>query len=345
MHEKERKRTTLGDVAERAGVSVATVSKALNERGGVSAAIRKRVLRAAEDSGYQRSSQRILLNMEVGRVTLVTVSDWACDYFYGEICTGFVKECRRIGIETETLLVPPNAATNLTVFKDLIEKSDIECIALMGIDGPEILEYVSSGQIPAVLINGIDRHMTINSVAPDYRHGAWLATQHLLEHGHRDIVHLTHGYRESIRRKVDGFRDALEQSGIEFDRTKHVIDTGQHDNTFGARDAIDAVLKRGPLPFTAIFCVTDLAAISVIQTVQSAGYRVPRDVSVIGFDDQPICTLQQPALSTVRVEVSDLGRTGLYVMLEALGNPTRKISRTEISVELVPRGTVATIDH
>lgn len=342
MREKVMKRTTLGDVAELAGVSVATVSKALNERDGVSAEIRKRVRQAAEDSGYQRTSQRILLNMEVARITLVTVDDWACGYFYSSICAGFVKECRRIGIETETLLVSSDAATDLDAFRARIEKSEIECIALMGIDGSDIIEYIASRKLPAVLINGIDRQMTINSVTPDYRHGAWLATQHLLSHGHRDIIHVTHGYRESIRRKIDGFRDALEQFGVEFDAGIHVLDTGKHDNTFGAQEALEKLVERGPLSFTAIFCVTDLAAVSAIQTLQSAGYRVPGDISVVGFDDQPVCTLQQPALSTVRVDVSDLGRTGLTVMLDSFANPGRKVSRTEISVDLVSRGTVAT---
>ncbi|MGA1834523.1 LacI family DNA-binding transcriptional regulator [Rhizobium wenxiniae] len=331
---------TLKDIAEAAGISVTAVSKVLNNRGGVSVGNRERVLKIVEDLGYRGRGGK---SSAPDRVAIVMLDRYVTNNaFFSEIVDGVLEAAEMNGIVADVSVVTSEriAAGHDT---KLWEGSPHGSI-LIGLDRKEAIDLVQRAGIPSVIVNGMDRSMRISSVSPDYHFGGWAATQRLLELGHRDIVHVTHPHRESIKRRLDGFRDALEEFGICFDPRNHVLDLGNADLiSVNARAVIEQFLaERQTLP-TALFCVADIVAIAAIQATRGLGYSVPDDISVIGFDDLSIGAHSSPPLDTVRIDRRQLGRIAVKTLVEKLSGGDLAVKRINVGVELVVRESVTPI--
>ncbi|WP_137134181.1 LacI family DNA-binding transcriptional regulator [Rhizobium sp. FKY42] len=324
---------TLKDIAAAAGVSVAAVSKVLNNREGVGGATRDRVLQIAEELGYRGRSGR-----QVGSVSVLTLEQYVThDAFYGDVLASIGTTGSAAGLDV-----------SVTVLRDLAEMlapgglPQAQALLLVGVDHPDLVESVASLQVPAVIVNGMDPSMRLPSVAPDYLYGAWTATRHLLALGHRDIVHVTHAWRETFRRRVAGFRSALEEAGLTFDSARHVMDLGapEHIN-LSARDILERWLDEGnPMP-TAFFCVNDMVALGVIQAIERRGLSVPDDVSVVGFDGLALGSFGTPPLTTVSSNRHALGRIGVELLAARLAEPTGPVQRISVGVDLLLRRSTA----
>lgn len=324
---------TLKNIADLAGVSVAAVSKVLNNREGVGVATRDKVLRIADELGYRGRSGR-----QIGSVSVLTLEQYVSnDAFYGDILAS-------IGVAG-----PANGLdVSIRVFRDLGEMlapgqvASGQAVLLVGVDHPDLIDAIASSGAQAAIVNGMDPTMRLPSVAPDYLYGARAATRHLLELGHRDIVHVTHPWRESLSRRVAGFRSALEEAGIPFDPARHVLDLGAPRNiNLGARDVVETWLAQGhPMP-SAFFCVNDLVALGVMQAVHQRGLSVPEDVSVIGFDGLALGTYASPPLTTIRSDRSALGRIAVELLAARLADPSAPVQRISVGVEVVVRRSTA----
>lgn len=329
----------LEDVAHAAGVSVPTVSKTLRNRGGVSSKIQLRVMEAVRETGYQRKANYLETKLDLKTITLLSFVNYGSnDLFYGEIFKGIQEECADIGLELNIVLVNELEEIDQKFLKETLK--GVRALLLVGIDNGPVLDLVAELGVTATIVNGYDRQMRIPSVTPDYRYGGWQATRHMLDKGHRDIIHVTHMFRDSMRRRYDGFRDALDDAEITFDPDKHLIDTGMRDSNLGVEQAMEKLLAKGRPDCTAFFCVNDVAAVTVLQSLTKAGYRVPEDYSIFGFDDLPICQLFSPHISTMNIDRNGLGRTGVRLLSEQVSKPDQRVRRIEIGVTLVDRDTV-----
>ena len=330
---------TLNDVAQAAGVSVASVSKVLNNRPGLSSHIRARVMKAIEETGYQKRGAR-QTPADGERLTILTLDQYLHeDYFYGEILRALLDECAEAGLRTDVALLPSDGRGTLGELPPDVLAAAPDLLVLLGVDRADVLNLAVSCRCPTIIVNGMDPRMRLDSISPDYHFGGWAATEHLLALGHRDIVHVTHPYRQSIMRRFDGFRDALQEFGVAFDPARHYIDlkTPRLVSVAG-REAIEARLNAGPLNATAFFCVTDMIALGVIQALTARGIRVPEDVSVVGFDDLPVSSHATPPLTTMRIERVELGRKAIQMVLERAERPEATIRRLGMGVSLIARG-------
>lgn len=324
---------TLKDIADRAEVSVGAVSKVLNNREGVGAVTREKVLRIAEELGYRGRSGR-----QQGRATVVTLERYVTnDAFYGDVLTSIGTAAAACGMDVsiavfrtiEEMLVPGQLPQG-------------QPLLLVGVDDLALVDAVAGLGLPAVIVNGMDPSMRLPSVAPDYLYGAAMATRHLLAQGHRDIVHVTHPWRESMRRRLAGFRAALEAGGVTFDPDRHILDLGSPANiSLSARDVVEAWLKSGnPVP-SAFFCVNDLVALGVMQALQARGLNVPADVSVTGFDGLTLGSLSAPPLTSVRSDRQALGRIAVDLLANLIADPTAPLQRISVGVDLLVRRSTA----
>lgn len=330
---------TLSDIASAAGVSISSVSKVLNNRGGVGLANRGRILQVAETMGYHKLPARPVAETLLEGVSILTRDKYATnDQFYGQVLEGLVEECQAQGLPVDvTLLMSSETGPHSTT--GLFSKGRPKALVLLGIDRPEFIDLALEQACPAVIVNGMDRTMRVNSISPDYYFGGFMATRHLLELGHREIIHITHPYRPSIVRRLEGFRTALAEAGIAFDPARQVIDLGAPEKlTLEAGLLMHDHLQRYGLRATAFFCVSDIVALGVIQALTANGYAVPGDVSVMGFDDLPISSHSQPSLSTMHIERRELGRTAVRLLAEQATNPSQTVRRIATGVTLVPRG-------
>lgn len=332
---------TLNDVAALAGVSIASVSKVLNNRAGVSSENRVRVQKAMEDLGYQRRGSRAPAPAE--RMTIFTLDQNVVDdHFYGTILRTLIDEGAAQGYRVEIELLPTGLPGVLGRIPDSFKTLTPDLVVLLGLDRPELLDIVLGFACPAVIVNGMDPQMRIDSISPDFHFGGLTATRHLLAQGHRDIVHITHPYRQSIARRLDGFRDALAEAGIAYDASRHLLDLqSPHLINVAARDVVGAHIDAHGLTATALVCVTDLVALGTIQALTARGIRVPEDVSVIGFDDLPISSHSLPGLTTMRIERAELARLAVRMLAERAAKPQGSVRRVGLGVRLVERASTA----
>lgn len=332
---------TLNDVAALAGVSIASVSKVLNNRAGVSSENRIRVQKAMEDLGYQRRGSRAPAPAE--RMTIFTLDQNVVDdHFYGTILRTLIDEGAAQGYRVEIELLPTGLPGVLGRIPDSFKTLTPDLVVLLGLDRPELLDIVLGFNCPAVIVNGMDPQMRIDSISPDFHFGGLTAARHLLALGHRDILHITHPYRQSIARRLDGFRDALAEAGVTYDASRHLLDLqSPHLINVAARDVVGAHIDAHGLTATALVCVTDLVALGTIQALTARGIRVPEDVSVIGFDDLPISSHSLPGLTTMRIERAELARLAVRMLAERAAKPQGSVRRVGLGVRLVERASTA----
>lgn len=327
-------RATIGDVARHAGVSIATVSRVVNERYGVAAATVERVKIAIDELGYEASLIARSLRSQQTNVIGVLVSD--IEPFSAEVLKGVANALRRTGYE---LIVYSGGHGGSQVGW---EKRYLSRLSGTLTDGtilvtPTVTEVPS--RQPVVAVDPHTGNTSFTTVASQNHEGAMSATRHLIELGHTRIGFL--GGRadlESARLREAGFRDALAAAGIAVDPTL-VADGGFKRET--ALEPARAMLTRPDRP-TAVFAANDLSAIATMEVAAELGLRVPDDLSVVGFDNVPESALTDPPLTTVDQSIQRLGEVAAETLIAAIQSPRPDDAREiRLPAELVLRRSTA----
>jgi len=331
---------TLRDIAEAAGVSVATVSKVLNNRGGVGDESRQRILELAERFGYQGGrSARSLIKAGIDSALLIVPAPLFNEQFYTGVVQGIVEEASALSLKLDVQMLAYDDARANDQLDELLSRR-ASAIILVALDDPGSIDRIVAAGKPAVLINGMDRTMRIDTVLPDNWSTGWLATRRLLEAGHTEIRHVSILRRQSMRRRCDGFRTALEEAGIAFDPRVHIIDLGDIQASQG-QDAIVRAYEAGRLNgVTALFASMDVLTIGILQGLQSVGMSIPDDISVISVDDIQLARHCRPPLTTMRIDREELGRVGVRQLIRRIEDPATSTSRLDIGATLIERATV-----
>lgn len=342
MSRKAETAPTLKDLADATGLSVAAVSKVLNNREGVGAANRALVIRAAEKIGYRGRGHHPRGRTHLDAAMVVTREHYVTnDAFYGEIIDTLLQQAKADGLGIEFGIVAAGSSTTPDGYP-MLGKEDRRGIILIGIDDPAVVEMVADSGRPAVLLNGMDRYMRVASISPDYNFGGWRATRHLIDLGHRDIVHVTHLYRESLRQRLLGFRDAMEEAGLGFAPSLHVLDVGDPARlSLSCRDLVAERLSRRRSMPTGIVCSNDMLALGVVQALASLGLSVPGDVSVIGFDGLALGAHATPPLTTMEIDRAGLARAAIRLLSDQVKDGTPVVRRLALGVNIVERGSTA----
>lgn len=313
-------RVTIEKVAERAGVSVATVSRALRGLPNVSPKTRDRVVSVAAMLNYRPDPNAARL--AAGRTRTIAVGVVAIPIWYtGQVVSGIEAVLTSRGYDL-TLLLIADDRVRARAFGDVgggVSKRA---------DGAIIVDLVPTGadralleehRVPWVMV-GADC-ATIDSVVIDNAEGAMLATRHLLELGHRSIGLISGGPAafpaSSPPQRRAGFLRALSQSGVRFDpKAERVGDF----SALGGYEAMQTLLDLDERP-TAVFAMSDEMAMGAIKACVDAGLSVPEDISVVGFDDVDWAFTM--GLTTVRQDATELGAIAARLMIERLaGTPS-----------------------
>jgi DNA-binding LacI/PurR family transcriptional regulator len=193
--------------------------------------------------------------------------------------------------------------------------------------------------VPIVLVNSHSKQSGpyTYSISVDNRHGAWLGTGHLIQLGHRRIAYVTGASKHSDdQERLVGYRQALQEADIAFDRALVIPGTGRVD---GGAQALPALLALEDLP-TAVFCYNDMTAIGLLGAARKAGLSIPRDLAVVGFDDIPIASYIQPSLTTVAQPKPKMGKRAMEMvqaLMEDGDDSARSISNVVIQGRLIVR--------
>lgn len=308
-------RITIHDVAARAGVSTATVSKVVNGRYGVAAATNQRVQQVIDELGYEPSLVARSLRSHRTNVIGILVAD--LEPFSAELLKGAARGIRGSGYEL--VVYSAGGRTN-----DQIGWEHKYLTRLVGtlIDGavlvtPTIVDTPS--EVPVVAVDPHRGRTGAPTIDCDNVNGARLATQHLLDLGHRRIGFVAgRSDLESSRLREKGYRQALKAAGVAIN--PELIEVGGYEQEFSETAA--HTLLTLPEPPSAIFAANDLSAIGVLTVAHSLGLEVPADLSVVGFDNVPESVLADPPLTTVNQPIQQMGQMAVELLLSLLaGQP------------------------
>jgi len=299
---------TIRDVARRADVSVASVSRVLNGLENVSDATRARVTEAIKELGYVPHAGARSLSLARTNALGVVLPDLHGEFF-SEIVRGMDREANRSGY----LLLLSNlhagsqqAASALKAMRGRVDGLLVMAPHL----SEEELTAALPARIPAVLINTRGHAGGHPGIHLDNAAGAAAVVEHLVALGRKRLVHIA-GPKDNIdaQERAAAFRATAERMGVAFE-----IVQGDFEEESGEA-AIEALLKGGH-EFDAIFAANDNMAIGVLQALRRAGLEIPGDVAVAGFDDIPLA--RHLGLTTVRVRIAELGERALARLLEGL---------------------------
>ncbi len=326
-------RPTIRDVAARAGVSKSLVSRVLHDSPLVSHERRAEVLRAIEDLGYRPNAAARTLVCRRSNAIAVLVTDLH-NLFLPEFMSGFEPSVEGHGYTTMVVTGKRREQAEEDALHRLLELrvDGIVCAtARLGRaalrDAAREAALVNLARTPAL--------PRIDSVVNDDHAGARTAVEHLAELGHRRIAMVGDSDERAGADRIRGYRDAMVALGL--GSAIQVVPGGfsEAGGYRGARALFEAEAGRP----TAIFVASDLAALGVLDAAVDRGVDVPRDLSVVGYDNTPFAALRHISLSTVDQTAARIGATAADALLTRLAHPTRRAQRIVIPPTLVPRKT------
>lgn len=341
MEKKTPGKVGIKDVSQEAGVALSTVSHVLNGTAPISAEVRARVLDAARRLGYLAKRQQkgaiaslSTLYLAVPNANLPHVNT---NLFSWTMLSGLTRECERRAIK----LVPHASEGDLSAPEIIAgaRACGADGIILVHDHTPRLIKGLAASGIATVLLNGDDPSMSIDTVVPSNRYGARLAAEWLLSRGHQRILHLTWRGRSTIRRRLDGVRDALLARDLSPDACEVLYADG-YEPGHGEAALSRFIAARGGLGGnTAIFCAADNLAIGALNALRAAGISVPGEISVIGFDGVTIGELTTPPLATVRVPLDHLAAAAVQTLENRLAvhAPDFPPVRIELACQLIIR--------
>ncbi len=318
---------TIRDVAKKAGVSVTTVSRVLNDSPKVSRETREKVLKAMKELGFSpRPWAKYLALPKKKVVSGVVITNRIKKYmtkgaFYYEVYRGVKEVAKTSGVEIKLMYMD--------------ETSEADGYLLIGADfNAEYIQSLRKQGKPVVLIDHYIPGMKIDAVISDGYGGAFSAVEYLIETGHVRIVHIHSPLSAfSFRERFNGYVNAMEKHGLmpkvyEFDDVAenmgYVVDLML--NTYGVPDAI--------------FTSNDFAVVRLLRELRKRGLRVPEDISVIGFDDSP--EAEKFDFSSVRVFKEELGSFAMRRLITLMMGQDMHPAKISLFTELVIRGSVKT---
>jgi LacI family transcriptional regulator len=341
---------TILDVAARAGTTPATVSRALNGTGYVSAARRRAVLEAAAELGYVPHASAQLLRSSRSRLLGVAVGDLA-NPRSAMLINSVQKVAAECGYTTFFACVPDSGGENEQDVLRVLLRQRPDGLVVATLRTPpsdHLLRQVAARGLPVALIGRDLEHAGVDSISANYRRGGATITGHLLELGHRRIAFLGAQLSEADRvGRLRGYLDALQRARIQV-RPSWVI--GDAEQPSGPRypthltgyQGAQRLLQLSARP-TAIVARNDVTAVGAVQALKDAGLRVPNDISVTGFDNIPLAGAIAPALTTMSQPTEEEGRLAAEFLIARLERPQEPIQPRAIVLEcnLIVRASTA----
>ncbi|MDX9952611.1 MAG: LacI family DNA-binding transcriptional regulator [Anaerolineae bacterium] len=311
------KRPTLADIADAASVSLMTVSRAINNKPGVSEELRQEILALANELGYHPNQiARGLATNQTTSVGLIVPDN--TNPFFAQIARGVEDAAYEHGYSVFLVNTVEDPTRELEALNSLWQK-DVDgliwCSARVSVEDLK----VQLNRFPAVVLlnreleEPLSHAMTLN--VHDHR-GARLAVAHFVGRGRRRIAYLNGpSHSLSAHRRLQGYYAALTAANLPLDS---LLEECCIPDTESGYEAALALLKRCP-DVDAILAFNDLVAVGAMQACQALGRRVPEDIGIIGFDDIPLATIIKPQLTTLHVNLMHIGKVAMQSLLDMMG--------------------------
>ncbi len=325
-------RPTLAEVAKRAGVSVASASRALNG-GSASPAVAARVRRAADELGYAIDATARSLKMGRTEQLAFAVADLG-NPVYVAMMRAIEGVVSAAGFRLVVSSTGSKPADEIDVLRGL-NRGYVDGLILVPLRiTDEVIDEIGRVRFPVVVIGTLPAGVEIDNVRANSPRGVGLAVAHLAE-GYRHAIGFVNGPVDTVpgRNRARGFHRAMTKLGREVSARQTIAAS---DFTHDAGEKAAGALLTHYRP-DAIVCANDLLAIGALRALRAQGLRVPEDVAVVGMDDTELAEFATPGLTSVSLGSEERGRLAATMLLDRLGDPHRRASRVTVQPELVLR--------
>jgi len=326
---------TLKMVAEKAGVSVNTASRAINNKPDINEKTKKRILEIAQELGYIRNSAAVALRTKKTRTIGVVIADNR-NPFYAEVLNGMEIAAREknyhiILANTQRDYKKEEEAINLLLAKR------VDGLLITPVqDRDDDIKKLIEANIPFVVVGRDFKNIEVDAVYNDEVKGGFLATDYLIKKGHKKIA-LVNGflYKSPARSRLEGYKKALNKYRIPLDDL--LISAGDINMENGYERTRQMMEKN--LDFTAIFAYNDMMAFGVMQAIKEKGLKMPQDIALVGYDDISFSSLISPTLTTIKLKKQELGVESVKLLFSRINGERKKIKKVMLDVELIIRET------
>lgn len=327
---------TMKDLAEKAGVSVVTVSRALNDKPDINPRTKEMILRLARESNFSpHALARSLVTKKTKTIGIIIPSN--TDAFYAEVVGGISQESRERGYSVILSTSHDSADEELNEMRMLFEKRVDGMLVYPAQEDDRYIEVLRNSPIPFVFLNRHVDQLNCDYVINDNVYGAHSAVDHLLKNGYRDITYIcAKPTASSGRERILGCRQAFNENGID----EELLDIVTCDETI--KCCYDFVLEalQSKRKMDAIFAWDDRLAIGVIKALLESGVRIPEDIAVVGYDDIEISAYLYPPLTTVQQPTFQIGERATRILLDKLeSDRDTGIQQIVLKPKLIVRGT------
>jgi len=333
---KKKTEVTIYDISKALGISASTVSRGLNNNPQVRKELRKKIMQTAQEMGYQHNKFASNLRQKRTR-TLGVIIPRIDSHFMSTVISGMEKVANNSGYQ---LLISQSEESAS------LEEANIQALFNSRVDGFLVsLSYETKNMdafrnifrkdIPLVFFDRVFECSNCVNVVIDNFKAGYEATKHLIEQGCRKIIHVGASLNRNVYNdRYRGFRQALEDNSLPFDERSLII-TDLSDST--GVTVMRRIIADGSMP-DGIFTANDTSAVSIICELKKKGYKVPDDVAIAGFNDDPVSRIVEPNLTTVLYPGRAMGEVAANTMIRILeGTQSEKVNSIILSHELIVR--------
>ena len=327
------------DVAREAGVSVATVSRVLNEQGRVLPETQRKVRKAVEALCYEPNLSARNLRRNESRIILILAPNFSNPY-YSNVLSGICDVSRNLGYSTLIYNTYDSDALDESLVSSLFQKNRADGMITLAINRDDQWLEQYAGKYPLVQCSEYVEEAALPHISVDNRLAARESVQRLIALGHQRIGIVTSANRYlSSENRLRGYLDALEAAGIP--KSDDLIAYASADYSFASGKQAARELLALHRPPSAVFCVSDILALGVIAAAGKMGLQVPWDLSVTGFDDVDYTTMFHPYLTTVAVPCYELGRRSMLLLYDHIAQKADAECEIYLPHSIIQRETTA----
>ena len=317
----KKKEVTIYDIASALNISIATVSRALKNDPVVSKRTKKKIFDLTEKMGYRTNHfARNLRNQKTNTIGVIVHE--LNSNFITSVLAGIEKVTTEAGYDLIIAHSSESFIKEIANAKNLFHKRVDGLIASLSLDTKNLDHFKSFEEknVPVIFFDRVEQEGKNTVVVIDNDKSGYQATQHLIQQGCRRIVHITSSLKRNVYcKRFKGYKEALSDNGIPYDEKLLII------NDLSESAAIESamkMLKMNPLPDGA-FITNDFVAAVCMRTLKENNIRIPGDIAIVGFNNDAICTLIEPALSTINypgIDVGEVAASNLINHLKGIGN-------------------------
>lgn len=332
------KNVTMKDIAQRLSVSTVTVSKALSDKEGVSKELKDRIRKAADEMGYRYNSAARMIKDGISYNIGIIVSERFIHEgaFYSKMYQSAIKKLSDVNYFGLLEIITDENEENCLV-PNIIQNNKVDGVIILGQMGYKYVKMIEKYDLPFIFLDFYNEDYTVDSIIGDSIYGTYVLTNYLIENGHRRIGFVGSVLQtSSILDRYVGYYKAMVQNQLTFEKEWVIEDRDQKGNFIEFK-----LPEKMPSAFV---CNCDEVAYHFVKRLKKEGYKVPDDISVVGFDNYIYATLTNPQLTTFESNIDNMAENAVEAIIKKVKDKNYVLGRKVISGKLIIRDSVKDIN-